>query len=221
MEKFLDKNFLEDIKNLVVEELTKAGVKVEKEEFKYIPVGISARHVHVSKKDLEILFGFGYNLTKFKDISQPGQFASNEKVILVGPKGKIDNVRILGPLRNETQVELSSSDAIKIGINVPVRESGNLENTPGIKIIGPKGELTLQRGCIIADRHIHMTPLDAINYKVSNGQKVRVKVEGIKGGIMDNVFIKVRDDFALDMHIDVDDANAFGIKNGDNLEMII
>lgn len=223
-----EKDLVSYITKLVIKEMSAQGIEIESNK-NMVPVSISARHLHLNKKDLETLFGENHELIKVKDISQPGQFAAEEKVTLVGPKGEIKNVRVLGPLRQETQVEVSMTDARVLGIKPIIRESGNLQGTPGITIIGPmgtlpivgsKGELTLDKGCIVAERHIHMTPTDALNFKVADGDKVSVKVYGQRGGVMDNVVIRVREDYSLDMHIDVDEANAFGINNGDRVEII-
>lgn len=219
MENIKDKETISLITELVLKEIISQGIEIKKERTK-VPVSISARHIHLNKEHLNILFGNGYELTKVKDISQPGQFAAEEKVTLVGPRGRIENVRVLGPLRKNTQVEISPANARALGVEAEVRNSGNHEGTPGLTIIGPMGTINIIQGCIIAERHIHMTPKDALSFGVSDGQKVYVKVNGIRGGILDNVFIRVREDFALDMHIDVDDSNAFFIKNGDLLEIL-
>lgn len=220
MKQSIAAEWTEMITKLVIEELNKAGLAPSGEPRKYVPVGVSARHVHVNREHLDILFGPGYELTKFKDISQPGQFAANEQVTLVGPKGRLEKVRILGPLRKDTQAEVAPSDARRLGVNPPVRQSGVHHGTPGITLIGPKGTVVIEQGCIVAERHIHMTPCDATAFGVQNGQKVQVKINGPRGGLMDEVMIRVRDDFALDMHIDTDDGNAFGLKTGDMLEII-
>lgn len=185
-----------------------------------VPVGISARHVHVSKADLEILFGKGYKLKMFKPLSQPGQYAAVEKVDVIGPKGTLSSVRILGPVRSESQVEVAYSDLRTLGLNSEVRASGDTINTPGINLRGPKGEVALKRGLIVAERHIHMTPLDAKLFNVLDGEKVSLAVEGVKAGIMDNVTIRVGENYALDCHIDTDDGNAFMIKQGQKLKLI-
>ncbi|WP_082204450.1 phosphate propanoyltransferase [Clostridium homopropionicum] len=203
------------ITDLVLKELKSGEIQVNK-----VPVSISARHIHLSKEHLEALFGADHKLTKVKDISQPGQFAAEEKVTLVGSKGKIENVRVLGPLRKETQVEISITDSRALGIKPVISESGNLEGTPGITIIGPKGTINIDKGCLVAERHIHMTSHDAKVFGVIDGQKVNVKAEGHRGGVFMNVVIRVREDYALDMHIDVDEANAFDISNGDMLEIL-
>ncbi|AEH51281.1 phosphate propanoyltransferase [Pseudothermotoga thermarum] len=181
-----------------------------------INVGVSNRHVHLSQKDLEALFGVGYQLTELKPLSQPGQFACKETVTIVGPKGAIENVRILGPVRKETQVEISRTDAFKLGINAPVRESGDIEGTPGIVIIGLKGVVVVEKGVIIAKRHIHMHPKDAEHYGVKDKQIVKVLAEKPERRIIfDDVVVRVSDKFALDFHIDTDEANAAMLNNGD------
>ncbi len=185
-----------------------------------IPVSISARHVHLDREALDILFGEGYELTVFKELSQPGQYAANEKVTIAGLKGSFEGVRILGPLRSANQVEVSMTDARKLGINPPVRGSGDLVNSAAITLIGPKGTVVLKEGCIVSERHIHMSPSDAQNFDVKDNEKVMAKIHNAKGGILDNVFVRIRDDFELDMHIDTDDANAFLIKNSDWIELI-
>lgn len=187
---------------------------------KMVPVGVSNRHLHISKEDLEILFGAGAQLTKFKDLSQTGQFACEEMVSLVSCKGQLDKVRILGPVRKETQIEVTLTDSFKLGLMIPVRESGNIDQTPGIKLVGPKGSIDLDKGVIIASRHIHMSPEDANNFGVKNGDIVSVKSEGPRSVVFNNVVIRVREDFVLDLHIDTDEANAASIKTGDLLEVI-
>lgn len=219
MDNIKNKETISLITELVLKEIIAQGIEIQRER-NLVPVSISARHIHLKREHLEILFGVGHTLTKVKDISQPGQFASEEKVILVGPRGKIENVRVLGPLRKETQVEISTADARNLGVKAEVRESGNHDGTPGLTIIGPRGVIDIPKGCIVAERHIHMTSEDTVSFGVRDGQKVCVKVNSVRGGILDNVFIRVREDFALDMHIDVDDSNAFFIKNGDMLEIL-
>ena len=219
MESNNPKDMLKLITELVVKEASILGIEITKEK-KLVPVSISARHLHLKKEHLEILFGSGHDLTKIKDISQPGQYAAEEKVTLQGPRGKIENVRVLGPLRKETQVEISATDARVLGVKPVVRDSGNMDGTPGLTLIGPEGTVTIEKGCIVAERHIHMTPKDAAEFNVSDGQIVSVKVNTPRGGVFDKVLIRVREDYALDMHIDVDEANAFLISNGDLLELI-
>lgn len=187
---------------------------------KQITAGVSARHVHISREHLDILFGEGYELTVMKDLSQPGQFASNEKVDIVSEKGTFKGVRILGPERKQTQVEVSLSDAMKLGLKAPVRDSGDVQNSPGITIVGPKGSVQLDQGVIVAMRHIHMTPTDAAEFGVSDKEIVQVRCGGERGLLFDNVLIRVNDAFALEMHLDTDEANAAMCKTGDTMELI-
>ena len=176
---------------------------------KKIMVDTSARHVHVSQADLETLFGAGYALTKKKDLSQPGQFACNERVAVIGPKNSFPAVSILGPVRKETQVELSASDARSIGVAAPVRESGDLEGSGACKIVGPNGEIEIDKGVIIAKRHIHMTKADAAQYGVEDKQIVSVKIDSPERSlIFGDVVVRVSDSYALAMHIDTDESNA-------------
>lgn len=185
-----------------------------------IPVGVSNRHVHLSQADQDALFGPGSQLTKIKDISQPGQFACKETVTLAGPKGVLEKVRILGPVRKESQVELLRSDCFKLGIKVPLRMSGELEGTPGLTLIGPKGSICLSRGVIIAKRHIHMLPEDAQRFGVTNGQVVSINIDGDRGGTFGNVVIRVTTTSALECHIDMEEANAMNLKNGSRITII-
>ena len=217
----MNEQLIQSIAQLVMEQLQEIGLAPSGEPSTHIPVGVSARHIHLTQAHMETLFGKGYVLTKHKDISQPGQYAANETVTLVGPRNAIQKVRVLGPCRSYTQIELAPSDARTLGINPPIRESGDLAGSPGIRVIGPAGSLQLEQGCIIAERHIHMTPRDAAAYGVQHGQRVAVKVEGARGGMMEQVAIKVHDHYALDLHIDTDDSNAYGIQHGQRLELII
>lgn len=187
---------------------------------KFVPVGLSNRHLHLSKEHLNILFGEGFELTKLKDLSQPGQFAANEKVDIVGPKGTLKGVRILGPTRKETQIEISVTDGFVLGVNPPVRDSGKLEDSPGAKIVGPKGEVELEKGVIAAARHIHMHTSDAENFGLKDKDVVKVKVGGKRGLVFENVVVRVNPEYALEMHVDIDEGNAAQIKSGDNLEVI-
>jgi propanediol utilization protein len=186
-----------------------------------VPIEISARHVHLSKPDSETLFGPNFELTRIKDLSQTGQFAANEKVKLIGPEGELDQVRILGPYRQETQVEISETEARKLGINPPVRDSGNLNETPGIKIVGPKGEIYLKKGVILALRHIHLDEKTAKDLGVKNGDRVKVDVSGDRDLLFENVLIRVDKSFRLAMHIDTDEANAAGIDSSNHTGEII
>ncbi|MBQ6333661.1 MAG: phosphate propanoyltransferase [Erysipelotrichaceae bacterium] len=175
-------------------------------------VEISARHIHVTKEQVAILFGEGHELTCKKALSQPGQFACEEKLTIVGPRGEL-KASILGPERKEAQVELSLTDARTLGVEAKIRESGDIEGTAGIKLVGPCGEVELEKGVIAAKRHVHMTPADAEYYGVNNGDIVNVKVETEgRSLIFGDTVIRVREDFALAMHIDTDEGNAAGIK---------
>ena len=173
-----------------------------------ILVETSARHVHLSQEDLETLFGKGATLTNKKDLSQPGQFACVERVNLVGPKKELANVSILGPVRPKTQVEVSYTDARTLGVAAPLRESGDVAGTPGLKLVGPAGEVELTEGVMVAKRHIHMTPEDAERRGVENGEIVSVKIESERTAILGDVVIRVSPKFALAMHIDTDESNA-------------
>ena len=179
-----------------------------------VMVETSARHVHVTQETLEKLFGAGATLTKKKDLSQPGQFASMERITIVGPKGEMKNVSILGPVRKADQVELSLTDLRKIGIAAPVRESGDIEGTPGCKLIGPAGEVDIEKGVIAAKRHIHATTKDAEEFGLTNGQIVSVEIPSANGRNLTfgDVVVRVSDSYALAMHIDTDEANAAGMK---------
>lgn len=181
-----------------------------------IPIAISARHVHLTRETLDILYGKDYELTSYKPLSQPGQFAANEMVIIVGVKNKFENVRILGPLRPKDQIEISKTDEFFIGVDAPVRESGNVAGTPGITLIGPKGTAVLKEGVIIAWRHIHMHPTDAELFGVKDKDVVSVDVDDIDRPLtFKNVLIRVSEKYKLEMHIDTDEGNAAEIKTGE------
>lgn len=183
-----------------------------------IPVGVSNRHLHLSEADLQTLFGAGFQLTVKKDLAQPGQFAAEEVVDLIGPKGTIAKVRVLGPVRKQTQIEVSKTDSFVLGLNPPVRDSGAVSGTPGITIKGPKGQIELAEGVIIAKRHVHCTPEEAASLNVKDGDIVSVVVEGTdRSLVFGEVLIRVRKDFALEFHVDTDEANAASLKNGDRV----
>ena len=201
------------ITKLVVEELY--GMSTQ------IPIGVSNKHIHLSRKDMDALFGEGSELTPIKDLVQPGQYACAETLAVRGPKGEFVRVRVLGPLRNESQVELSKTDARPIGINAPIRESGVLDGTPGVELIGPKGSVMLEQGAIVALRHIHMTPEIAKQWGVKDKDIVDVKVNGgERAGVLGNVLIRVSDKYALEMHVDTDEANACCLDNNDTVSII-
>ena len=185
-----------------------------------VSIGVSNRHVHLKESDLFILFGDGYELTKQRDIHQPGQFASKEVVTILTDKGSIENVRVLGPIRSYTQVEISKTDAYKLGINPPVRDSGDLTGSAPISIIGPKGRIDLKEGCILATRHIHITPKQMELYGLKDRETVSVLLPGEKGGILHNVSLKVAENSYFELHIDTDDANAHLVTSSDFAEII-
>jgi putative phosphotransacetylase len=180
---------------------------------KQTPVHISNHHVHLSAQHCDTLFGTGYELTKWKDLMQPGQYAAKEVVTLLDEKGRIEKVRVLGPLRKETQVEISGTDQYILGARAPVRDSGNLANTPGIRILGPARETVIDYGVIRALRHIHITPEDAQLFQVKDREIVDVRLNGDRATVCEGVLIRVNEPAALEMHIDTDEANAAGVPS--------
>ena len=187
---------------------------------KTLPIALSNRHIHISQKDLDTIFGEGYELTKMKDLSQPGQYACEEKVDVVGPKKTIKGVRILGPVRPDTQLEVSITDAFTLGVAPMIRNSGDVVDTPGVRIVGPKGEVEIEKGTIVAARHIHMHTNDGEEFGVKDGEIVSIKVPGPRGLVFDNVLVRVHPSYALEMHVDIEEGNAAGIRNGDMVEII-
>ncbi|WP_375105550.1 phosphate propanoyltransferase [Lysinibacillus fusiformis] len=185
-----------------------------------IPIGVSARHVHLAQAEVEQLFGENYQLTPKFELSQPGQFAAEETVVIAGPKGSIERVRILGPARSLSQVEVSWTDAMKLGIKPPLRISGDIQGSSPVTLIGPKGSVVLNEGLIIAQAHIHMSPEDSAKFNVMDGQSVQIKVEGIRPIILSNVVIRVSERYRLEMHIDTDEANAGLIQQGTVAEIV-
>lgn len=175
---------------------------------KAVPVGISNRHIHLSQEDLETLFGAGYVLNEMKALKQPGQFAATETVCIAGPKGSIPGVRVLGPTRKSSQVEISKTDGFALGIHVPIRESGALENSGNICVIGPKGSVYMKSKAIAAKRHIHMTPQDAAEFGVTNGQIVTIETTGERSMCFGDVVVRVDANYSLECHLDTDEANA-------------
>lgn len=188
---------------------------------KQVPIGVSARHIHLTKEHIAILFGEGYELQVMKELSQPGQFAAAETVAVIGPKGKFDKVRILGPARPQSQLEVSRTDAFALGLQPPVRESGHIAGSPGIKVVGPAGEVELAEGVIVAARHIHFHTDRAKAWGIADKQRLTVRVSGERPLIFEDVIARVSDQFALDMHIDTDEANAAGVKTGDIGEILL
>ena len=177
-------------------------------------VETSARHVHVTQRDLEALYGPGHELAKKKDLSQPGQYACEECLDVIGPKGELKKVRILGPERKATQIELAQTDCRNIGVTAPVRSSGHTAGTPGITLRGPLGEITVPEGVIIADRHLHMSEGEAVAFGLKDGDHVRIQVDGVKPGVLGNVLVRAGKGHSLDLHIDTDDGNAFLLRQG-------
>ncbi len=184
-----------------------------------LPIALSNKHIHLSQADIDVLFGQGYELTHKKDLSQPGQFACEEMVEVVGPKGST-KMRVLGPARPESQVEVSLADARALGIAVPVRQSGDVEGTPGCKLVGPNGEVEIERGVIVAARHIHMSLEDAEKFGVKDKDVVSVRTEGLRGLVFNNVLVRANAAFKLEMHVDLEEGNAAGVKNGDLVELV-
>lgn len=205
--------FLRLVVKMVVEELCKLE--------RTVPIGVSNRHVHLNRADMDALFGEGSELTRVKDLGQPGQYAAAETVTSQGSKGELKRMRVLGPLRDESQIEISIGDGYMLGVRAPIRESGQLEGTPGVKVVGPNGEVEIKRGVIVALRHIHLDPVTAERMGVHDGQLVRVEVGGLRGAILNNVLIRVSEKYAPEMHIDVEEANALGVKNGDQARIIL
>lgn len=181
---------------------------------KPIITNISNRHIHLSKDIMEVLFGKDYQLTKTKDLMQLGEYACNETLTLVGPKNSIEKVRVLGPIRKQTQVEVSVSDAIRLGIAVDIRLSGNLAGSQPIKLVGPNGSVDLKEGCVVAKRHIHFSTKDAEFYGVKDKESLSLKIEGERGLVFNNVIARVSDNMILECHLDIEEANAAGVKNG-------
>ena len=185
-----------------------------------VPVGLSNKHLHLSAKDLEALFGAGYELHPTKPLKQPGQFAAEEKVDIVGPKGTLKGIRVLGPVRPETQIELAMTDCRAIGVFAPVRESGKLDGTPGVKLVGPAGEVELEKGVIVALRHVHLSAEQAAEAGVVDKEMVSVRVGGERGLVFDNVLIRSGAGHEREIHLDTDEGNAAGLKNDVEVEIL-
>ncbi len=214
----LDDRIAEIVKS-VLSELD--GAPVSNNNSNEVPIGVSNRHIHLSKGDLAVLFGEGYELTPMKELSQPGQYACKETLTIIGPSLRpIENVRVLGPVRKSSQVEISATDSYVLKVKPPVRESGKTEGSAPITIVGPKGVVQLSEGCIIANRHIHMSPEDGIAFGVKDGDYVTVDAEGKRRTRWYDVQVRVHPDFRLEMHVDTDDANAAGIGNGFKVKVV-
>ena len=213
----MEQQTVEMIAQLVLQTINQMG----KESGGYqVPVGVSARHIHLTQEHVEVLFGEGYKLTKKKEL-MGGQYACNETVTVVGLKLRaIENVRVLGPVRKASQLDISATDAMKLGVAAPIRESGNVAGSAPVAVVGPKGVIYLQEGCIIAMRHIHMSPADAAAAGVRDGDIVSVKADNERGTVFNQVKIRVNESFTLEMHIDTDEANASKIKTGDKVTII-
>lgn len=202
-----------------IEYIVEEVIKRVSEKFK-ITVEASGKHVHLSRESIDILFGKGYKLTEAKKLSQPGQYSCNERVSITGPKGTIKNVVVLGPERTHTQVEISKSDAVILGVKAPIRESGKLQGSAGITIATQKASLTIKEGLIVAKRHIHLSSEDAKLFKVCDKEIVKVEVSGERPLIFDDVVIRVKKEYRTFMHIDYDEANACGYNKGTTAKII-
>lgn len=187
----------------------------------FVPVASSARHVHLCRTDAERLFGAGYRLQRLKDLSQPGQFACKEQVTVVGPKGQLERVRVLGPERRATQVEVSLTDTFALGIKAPVRMSGKTQGTPGCTLIGPAGKLELSEGVIVAARHLHLSAAQAALFGLKDGQTVRLRAEGERATVLENVIVRAGDGHDMEVHIDTDEANAIAMAGSTMMEILV
>ncbi|HMM06302.1 MAG TPA: phosphate propanoyltransferase [Clostridiales bacterium] len=185
-----------------------------------VPVGVSNRHIHLSQADFETLFGKGATMTHFKDLSQPGQFACQEVVTLVGPGGAIERVRLLGPARKQSQIEVSVADCFKLGVKAPLRDSGDLSGSAALTMVGPAGSVSVPEGCIIALKHIHMHTSDAERIGLKDKDHVDVQTCGDRNLIFQDVLIRASENFKLEMHVDMDEANAASLTNGDHVRII-
>lgn len=197
-----------------------ARLPSEAREDRLVPVALSARHAHLCREHVDALFGPGHELTPASELSQPGQYACKETVEVVGPKRSISGVRVLGPVRSATQLELSFTDGIVLGLNLPVRMSGDIAGSPGAYLIGPHGAVKLEEGLIVAMRHMHCSPADARRLGLSDGQKVYVRYPGPRGILFSEVTIRVSESFSTELHLDTDEGNSAGIKSGDLVEIV-
>lgn len=206
----------------LIEKITKIVLQELKKELEepQIPIGVSNRHLHVSREDLDLLFGEGYELTKLKDLRQPGQYAAKETVTVRGPKGELTRVRILGPIRSKTQLEISATDSFTLGITPVVRESGKTEDTPGFELIGPKGSVQKSSGAILALRHIHLSVEAARKLGVRDKEFVSVEIGGKRKVVFQEVLIRVSENYVPEMHLDTDEANACLAQNGDLVKIL-
>ena len=218
MTETLNRNQLE---TLVKELMTRMGsTPTEEDQELGISVGISNRHIHLCQEDVEALFGSGHQLTIKKWLKQPGQYATAETVTIVGPKGSLANVRVLGPTREKSQLEISKTDSFALGVKAPINESGDLTHAGAVCVLGPKGMVTLKQNVIVAKRHIHMSPMDAAKFNVVHKQLVAIKTSGEREMIFMDTVIRVDDNFRLECHLDTDEANAASLKNGSKVTII-
>jgi putative phosphotransacetylase len=207
-----------EVQRLVTERIVKTAYEQTGKQF--VPAAGSNRHIHVSAQDLEALFGRGYALKPERALSQPGQYAAGETVSIAGPKGKIDQVRVLGPARGKTQVEILTTDAFRLGISPVVRLSGDIEGTPGATIIGPAGSIELNSGVIVAMRHVHISPEQAAWLGLQNGDLVSIRKDGVRALVFEGVPVRCGEGHNLELHLDMEEANAGSIKNGELLEIV-
>jgi len=200
-----------------------AGVEQVEEKVRRfeVNIGVSNRHIHLSQADLWTLFGEGHQLKKMKDLSQPGQYAAEETLDVIGPKGKIERVRILGPVRKESQVEINVSDSVKLGVEPQIRDSGDIENTPGITLAGPNGKLELKKGVIVAKRHLHLDPVSAAEMGLKDKDVITAYLKTERPIKLESIGVRVNEQYATDLHIDMDEANAALAKNGDKAVLIL
>ncbi len=214
----------EDLVKIITEavraRLERKGKDACGDEEDLIPVGVSNRHIHLSEQDFYTLFGPDAEMTQLKELSQPGQFACKETVTIAGAGGAIERVRILGPARKQSQLEISVSDCFKLGVQAPIRDSGDLAGSSPITVVGPKGTVTLAEGCIIAAKHIHMNTKEAARFGLKDKDLVDVKTCTKRGLIFLEVLVRVSDQFQLEMHVDLDEANAASLKNGDKVKIV-
>lgn len=215
-----DRQELETLVVRAVREVLQALPRPALPELTQIPVGVSVRHVHPSPEDVERLFGPGYQLTPLVEL-QPGHYAAKETVTLVGPRGVLQNVRVLGPPRGQTQVEISRTDGYVLGLDPPVRDSGDLKGSEGVVVVGPRGAISLAEGVISAARHVHMPPAHAAALGLEHGERVRVKTDGLRPVAFDSVLIRVSEGARTEMHIDTDEANAAGLATGDRVRLVL
>ena len=202
-------------------QLSVAESMFRKEGKIFVPVASSARHIHLCHEHVEALFGKGYTLHKMKDLVQPGQFACEEQVTLVGPKGKLEKVRVLGPERKDTQVEIALTDSFKLGVKAPVRMSGKVENTPGCTLIGPAGSVELSQGVIIAARHLHISKEQSELFGLKDGQIVSLRSGGPRSAIFENVVVRAGDGHTYEVHLDTDEANAVAMSGSPMMEVLV